>query len=80
MSETEVKVDVELDASGLSCPMPIMKLAKEIKSMKPGQVIRLKGTDPGSLEDIPKWCKRTGNEFLNVEKVSGANLFYIRKK
>ena len=80
MSELDIKFDIELDASGLSCPMPIMKLAKEIKSMKSRQVLRLKGTDPGSLEHVPKWCKRTGNELLHIESQGGANFFYVKKK
>lgn len=80
MSETELQFDIELDASGLSCPMPIMKLAKQIKSMQSGQILKMKGTDPGSLEDVPKWCKRTGNELLHVESKSGYNNFYIKKK
>lgn len=80
MAEVELKFDIELDASGLSCPMPIMKLAKQIKSMQSGQILKLIGTDPGSLEDVPKWCKRTGNELLNVESQSGKNYFYVKKK
>ena len=80
MSEIELKFDVELDASGLSCPMPIMKLAKQIKSMQSGQILKLIGTDPGSLEDVPKWCKRTGNELLHIESKSSANFFYVKKK
>ena len=80
MSETELNFDVELDASGLSCPMPIMKLAKQIKSMKSGQILKMIGTDPGSLEDVPKWCKRTGNELIQIESKSGKNSFFIKKK
>lgn len=80
MSEIEMNYDVELDASGLSCPMPIMKLSKAIKSMQSGQVLKLIGTDPGSLEDVPKWCKRTGNELLQIDSKSGINNFFIKKK
>ena len=79
MSELEIKFDIELDASGLSCPMPIMKLAKQVKAMQSGQIIKLIGTDPGSLEDVPKWCKRTKNEFLGSETKGGKNYFYIKK-
>ena len=51
-----VKADQTLDCKGLSCPMPILKLAKEIKGMESGKVLELLGTDPGSKTDIPKWC------------------------
>ena len=75
-----MNADVTLDCKGLSCPMPILKLAKAIKSMQSGQVIEVLGTDPGSKVDIPKWCDKTGNEFLGEEdEAGGVNKFYIRK-
>ena len=71
--------DETLDCKGLSCPMPIIKLAKAMKKMQPGQVLQMVGTDPGSKEDVPKWCDKTGNEFLEMTEEGGANVFYIRK-
>ena len=71
--------DQTLDCKGLSCPMPILKLAKEIKSMESGKVLELLGTDPGSKSDVPKWCDKTGNEFLGQEEDGGVYKFYIRK-
>jgi len=75
----DVKVDVQLDCKGLSCPMPILKLAKEIKGMESGKVLELLGTDPGSKSDVPKWCDKTGNELLGQEEDGGIYKFYIRK-
>jgi tRNA 2-thiouridine synthesizing protein A len=75
----DVKVDKTLDCQGLSCPMPILKLAKEIKSIDSGQVLELLGTDPGSKGDVPGWCEKTGNEFLGMEEEGGVYKFYIRK-
>ena len=75
-----IKPDEQLDCRGLSCPMPIIKLAKAIKPMKSGQVLEMSGTDPGSKEDVPKWCKKTGNELLDVVEESGVNKYYIKKK
>jgi tRNA 2-thiouridine synthesizing protein A len=60
--------------------MPIMKLAKAMKKMKSGKVLKMLGTDPGSKEDVPKWCKKTGNELLEVGEETGVNIFFIRKK
>ncbi len=75
-----MKVDETLDCKGLSCPMPILKLAKAIKGMESGQVLELLGTDPGSKNDVPAWCEKTGNEFLElVEEDGGVNRFYIKK-
>lgn len=74
-----VKPDHTLDCKGLSCPMPILKLAKEIKNIEVGQVLELLGTDPGSKTDVPKWCEKTGNEFLEAIEESGVYKYYIRK-
>ena len=71
--------DETLDCKGLSCPMPIIKLAKAMKKMPSGKVLQMIGTDPGSKEDVPKWCNKTGNELLGSAEESGANIFYIRK-
>jgi len=75
----DVKVDLQLDCKGLSCPMPILKLAKEMKALAGGNVLELLGTDPGSKSDIPKWCEKTGNEFLGSEEEAGVYKFYIKK-
>ena len=75
----DYKADQTLDCKGLSCPMPILKLAKEIKSMESGKILELLGTDPGSKTDVPKWCDKTGNELLGQEEDGGVHKFYIRK-
>ena len=68
-----------LDAKGLMCPMPIVKLAKKMKEMKVGEVIELIADDVGSKEDVPAWCKRTGNELVSQKEEGGAFFFYIKK-
>ncbi len=72
-------IDVELDATGLSCPMPIMKLSKSVKSMEVGQVIKMISSDPGSEEDVPKWVKRSKNELLESKEDAGSYIFIIKK-
>ena len=76
----DMDVNEKLDCKGLSCPMPILKLAKTMKKMDSGAVLEMVGTDPGSKEDIPKWCQKTGNEFIRMDDENGVNTFYIRKK
>ncbi len=72
--------DQQLDCRGLSCPMPIIKLSKAVKGMKSGEVLEMIGTDPGSKTDIPAWCEKTGNEFLEMSEENGESKFYIKKK
>ena len=73
-------VDQTLDCKGLSCPMPIIKLSKTLKKMKSGQVLEMFGTDPGSKTDVPAWCEKTGNIFLEAKEDNGTFIFYIKKK
>ncbi len=74
-----VKADETLDCSGLSCPMPILKLAKGIKNIDVGQVLELLATDPGSKTDVPAWCEKTGNEFIESTEEKGTFKYYIRR-
>ena len=75
----DFNVDKTVDCKGLSCPMPILRLTKEIKSLESGQVLELLGTDPGSRKDIPGWCEKTGNELLGNDEDGGVFKFYIKK-
>lgn len=72
--------DGTLDARGLMCPMPIVKLAKKIKEMQSGQVLELLADDVGSKDDVPAWCRRTGNELLGMEEDGASFKFYIKMK
>jgi tRNA 2-thiouridine synthesizing protein A len=59
--------------------MPIVKLAQQIKNMEAGQVLKLVADDPGSKEDVPAWCRRTGNELMGTEEESNLFIFHIKK-
>jgi tRNA 2-thiouridine synthesizing protein A len=71
--------DLELDARGLNCPLPILRAKKSINSLSSGQVLRITATDPGSVKDFEAFCKQTGNELLSTSEESGAYIFDIRK-
>lgn len=68
-----------LDAKGLMCPMPIVQLAKKIKTMKVGDELELISDDVGSKEDVPAWCKRTGNELVEQKEAGGVYTYRIKK-
>jgi tRNA 2-thiouridine synthesizing protein A len=76
---TDIKVDLTLDAKGLSCPLPILKTKKAVESLSKDQVLKVETTDPGSKNDMVSWAKRTGNEILKLEEASGIFTFYIKK-
>jgi len=72
-----VGFDVELDCRGMFCPMPIVQLKKTTKGMKPGQIIKLTATDPGSIRDVPAWASKTGNKVIDTTEDSGVFTFLI---
>jgi tRNA 2-thiouridine synthesizing protein A len=71
--------DETLDCKGLMCPMPIVKLAKKMKELPVGKVLELISDDIGSKEDIPAWCKRTGNQLLESRDEKGVFYYYIKR-
>lgn len=56
-----------VDARGLCCPMPIIELAKAIRTLPPGGCVWLRATDPAIQADIPAWCQATGHGLLVLE-------------
>jgi len=74
-----MKADTELDVVGQLCPMPIVKLAKHIRTMNSGQTVEIKADDIGAREDIPAWCNRTGNKYLGMEEDGKIMKFYVQK-
>jgi tRNA 2-thiouridine synthesizing protein A len=72
-------ITVTLDLKGLSCPMPIVKTAKAMKDLSPGDVIEAFATDPGSVPDFVAWCRATGNQLLEHSEQDGIYRFAIRK-
>ena len=71
--------DLELDARGLNCPLPILRAKKSINSLSSGQVLKIIATDPGSVKDFEAFCKQTGNELLDSAQQGGEYHFNIRK-
>jgi tRNA 2-thiouridine synthesizing protein A len=69
-----------LDASGLLCPLPVLKARKRLKSMVSGSVLRLVSTDPAAVIDVPHFCMESGHELLSVhDEPDGARAFVIRR-
>ncbi len=62
---------VKIDACGLSCPGPIMKLKEGVDKMNPGESLEITATDPGFARDAEAWCRSTGNNFISCESGKG---------
>ena len=71
--------DKEFDASGLACPMPIVKTKKSLVDMASGQVLRVVATDAGSVSDMQAFAEQTGHTLLSSATESGKYVFLLRK-
>lgn len=77
----KIRVVSTLDAVGLFCPMPAVKLKLEIEKIGANQVVELLADDPGVLEDLPAWCKETNNKLLSIGKnTDDIFVAYVQKK
>jgi tRNA 2-thiouridine synthesizing protein A len=75
-----MKFDKEFDASGLSCPLPILKTKKALADMASGQVLKLISTDSGSVKDMQAFAEQTGNPLLSSTEENGKYVFFMQKK
>nr|VFK45184.1 MAG: tRNA 2-thiouridine synthesizing protein A [Candidatus Kentron sp. TC]VFK49166.1 MAG: tRNA 2-thiouridine synthesizing protein A [Candidatus Kentron sp. TC]VFK60997.1 MAG: tRNA 2-thiouridine synthesizing protein A [Candidatus Kentron sp. TC] len=71
--------DQELDASGLNCPLPILRAKKTLNGMESGKVLKIIATDPGSVKDFDAFSKQTGNPLLESSEEGGKYIFLIQK-
>ncbi len=70
---------ITIDACGLQCPGPVMKLKEAVTGAPEGGVVEIKATDPGFVADIPSWCQCTGNKLLEMKSENGAYIATIQK-
>ncbi|MHB1663988.1 MAG: sulfurtransferase TusA family protein [bacterium] len=71
--------DYELDTYGLSCPVPIMKVAEEFKKIPDGSVLKIIASDQGIIEDLKSYCKKTGHTFLSHDISGSEYIVYVKK-
>ncbi|MCX7842528.1 MAG: CoA-disulfide reductase [Clostridia bacterium] len=79
-SDCKAEADIQVDACGLQCPGPIMKVYSSISSMNYGEVLQVRATDPAFDEDIKAWCERTGNRLVSCVYENNAFKVLIRKE
>ena len=71
--------DDELVATGLNCPLPILRAKKALNGMEAGKVLRIIATDPGSVKDFEAFAKQTGNELMSSTEEGGKFMFLMKK-
>lgn len=71
--------DAELDASGLTCPMPLLKAKRALNGMHAGEVLRVVATDPGSERDFEVFSRQSGHPLLATTRDAERWVFLIRR-
>lgn len=73
-------VDAEIDASGLMCPIPVLRLKQALNTLQGGQCLRVITTDPGSQKDFANFAAQTGHRLLAQDACGGRFVFVFEKR
>lgn len=79
VNESMVDAKLSVNACGLQCPGPIMKLKQAIDKISVNEIIEISANEQGFVADIPSWCTRTGNSLLSLDNKDGIYVAKIRK-
>jgi TusA-related sulfurtransferase len=71
--------DLSVDTCGKFCPVPILEVAKAIKTVQQGQVVEILATDPGVESDMPAWCKATRHELVSLTRLGKSFRVLVRR-
>ena len=71
--------DESLDARGLLCPLPVLKIRKRLQSLAIGQVLRVEADDPVAVVDVPHYCGEAGHDLLDSQMQDNVQVYLIRK-
>lgn len=74
-----MKLKAQIDARGLLCPIPIIKLAVAIKTVEVGDTVTVQATDMGFIPDIKAWCKGMKHELVSLDENAGVITSEIRR-
>lgn len=75
-----IEFNLELDASGLNCPLPLLRLKKVLMEMSSGEVVKVIVTDPAAHLDFGVYSDQTGHQIILLIKESDKQVFYFKKK
>ncbi|KEO60557.1 sulfurtransferase TusA family protein [Thioclava indica] len=70
---------LQIDARGLLCPLPVLRLRKALAGLAPGALVRLEATDGASWIDVPHFCAQDGHDLVSAEDWEGVKVYLVRK-
>jgi TusA-related sulfurtransferase len=74
-----MQADIEVDARGLNCPLPILKAKKALSGLESGQTVRVISTDAGSVRDFQAFARQTGNELVE-QQTEGSDFIHLMRR
>jgi tRNA 2-thiouridine synthesizing protein A len=75
-----IEFNLEVDAIGMNCPLPILRAKKALATMQSGEVLKVKATDSGAAHDFPAFAKQTGNELLSTATEGDVMVFFLKRR
>lgn len=69
-----------IDARGLLCPLPVLRLQKRLRALPPGATVTLQATDPAAVIDVPHFCNQSGHELVAQTAHEGGVTEYIVRR
>ena len=75
----DINPDIELDLSGLACPMPLLKAKLALNNMESQQIFKFVATDPGSEKDFHLFVEQSDHQILDFQKDDSAYFYWIKK-
>lgn len=71
--------DSTLDATGLLCPLPVLKARRALRDVPAGGILEVLATDPGAMKDFEHFCQTTGCELIESSEAGGVLRFRLKK-
>lgn len=75
----QIEANKVVDARAMSCPGPLLEAKKAMGSVKVGEVLEIWSGDEGTKNDMPRWCKKVGHEFMGVLPGEGYERLFIKR-
>ena len=76
----KIAFNVEVDAVGLNCPLPILRTKKMLATMQSGEVVKVRATDAGAAHDFPAFAKQTGNALVASTTEGNVLVFFLKRR
>ena len=75
-----IQFNLEVDAIGMNCPLPILRTKKALATMQSGEILKVKATDAGAAHDFPVFAKQTGNALLSSTAEGDVLVFFLKRR